>query len=532
LWAQTYHHHQQLRRRYHYHAGAAAATTTTSTATTIGHGTGTTFPINYYAAAQGKLSQQASSTSQTAAKMISSIHHPSLISGITGALPNTSTTPSVATAESNKEDREWTIEDDRRLALLVSEYKQKCRGATTAATRYGSKKDGEWTAKDDLRLNQLVSEYQQTTSVAPAAATGNKRKLDTLLEATETMVPGPNKATKDAPEQEKAVEGPHVGDPETVVAAAGDEINSDKDGVKMNRRKRNNWTETEDKELERIVQDLKTKTNKVCWSTVMRMMPGRDSKQCRDRYLNHLDPNAILNKSAWTEEEDRKLLNFIKKHGTRWRLMQATILCNRTELTIKNRWNSSMKRRYTRFLSKRWGVSEDNIKLLTSRGLLNPGVDIDQMLRVARCKMIDAAYNVGDVESSREMVVSDVPCTASDPNIHDDITNILKKYESSTDISGTIQLRILKGNMADDDSALKPLGILETCGVNSFAYLRAFLTTKFQCLSGLDFRFSVNHLGILSVKQEIDLGPIGAVMKALATGEGTEASPFDLLVVG
>lgn len=37
------------------------------------------------------------------------------------------------------------------------------------------------------------------------------------------------------------------------------------------------------------------------WSKVAASIPGRSGKQCRERWLNHLDPALV--KQAWTEQE-------------------------------------------------------------------------------------------------------------------------------------------------------------------------------------------------------------------------------------
>lgn len=475
--------------RHHYHHAAAAASavaapivSSSTTATGSSHSS-----VNLYARAQDKPAGSSSTTYN-----IPPVDR-ATFSAI-AALP--------VKHENTKGDREWTAEDDRRLAQLVSDYKNRSRPAAQT----------------------------QTVTAAPASSS-NKRSFDALVEASAAM------KEEDRPLTLKTSLGDSTVTTATTIHPAADPNDDDDDAnlsclaAKVVRRKRTTWTDEEDRELSRVVEALRSETDKVCWSTVMKMMPGRDSKQCRDRYLNHLDPQAVHNKSVWSEEEDRILLKFIQKHGTRWRLMQATVLPNRTELTIKNRWNSAMKRRYTRFLSKRWGVNEDSIRLLTTRGLLNPGVDIEQMLRVARCKMIDVAYSVGDVKSSREEIVSDVPLGGVDQNAQDDIAMVLQKYEQASDVAAPIQVRVLVGKMAEVDATHQPIGVLETVGVNSFAYLRAFLVEKYQCLAGSAFRFSVNHLGIISLKQEIDLGPIGAVLKALATGKGTAEEPFELLVV-
>lgn len=52
-------------------------------------------------------------------------------------------------------------------------------------------------------------------------------------------------------------------------------------------------------------------------------MPGRISKQCRERYINHLDPD--LNKGAWTEEEDKILLELQPTNWNKWALIARSL---------------------------------------------------------------------------------------------------------------------------------------------------------------------------------------------------------------
>lgn len=45
-------------------------------------------------------------------------------------------------------------------------------------------------------------------------------------------------------------------------------------------------------------------------------MPGRVGKQCRERYLNHLDPT--LRHGPWTEEEEQLLLSLHARLNNQW----------------------------------------------------------------------------------------------------------------------------------------------------------------------------------------------------------------------
>ena len=78
------------------------------------------------------------------------------------------------------------------------------------------------------------------------------------------------------------------------------------------------------------------------WNFLSNYLPGRTGKQCRERWCNHLCPD--INKSPWSLEEEMLLLLIHNKIGNKWSEI-SKYLKGRTDNTIKNHWNSTMKKR-------------------------------------------------------------------------------------------------------------------------------------------------------------------------------------------
>eukprot|EP00587_Corethron_hystrix_P003283 CAMPEP_0113310292 /NCGR_PEP_ID=MMETSP0010_2-20120614/7995_1 /TAXON_ID=216773 ORGANISM="Corethron hystrix, Strain 308" /NCGR_SAMPLE_ID=MMETSP0010_2 /ASSEMBLY_ACC=CAM_ASM_000155 /LENGTH=656 /DNA_ID=CAMNT_0000165717 /DNA_START=260 /DNA_END=2230 /DNA_ORIENTATION=+ /assembly_acc=CAM_ASM_000155 len=79
------------------------------------------------------------------------------------------------------------------------------------------------------------------------------------------------------------------------------------------------------------------------WAKISAHLPGRIGKQCRERFVNHLDPE--LRKGEWTDDEEAILIALHQQHGNRWANI-SKVLPGRSDNDVKNHWYSTIQRKF------------------------------------------------------------------------------------------------------------------------------------------------------------------------------------------
>lgn len=105
------------------------------------------------------------------------------------------------------------------------------------------------------------------------------------------------------------------------------------------------WSAEEDEYLGQLYQKfgsrkwkcISTEINKHFWES----KDKRKGKQCRERWINHLDPDN--KKGPFLVEEEIKLIEIQLEVGNRWSYI-STFLKGRTENQVKNRFKTLVKK--------------------------------------------------------------------------------------------------------------------------------------------------------------------------------------------
>jgi hypothetical protein len=77
------------------------------------------------------------------------------------------------------------------------------------------------------------------------------------------------------------------------------------------------------------------------WRDIEQLMPGRSSRQCRERWNLYLSPDVC--NDPWTQDEDMQLLRLYQAQGPKWTQI-AKAFPKRTANNVKNRQKQLLRR--------------------------------------------------------------------------------------------------------------------------------------------------------------------------------------------
>lgn len=129
--------------------------------------------------------------------------------------------------------------------------------------------------------------------------------------------------------------------------------------------KRGRWDVDEDCLLKKAMEPF-LNAPKINWSVVQKSVPGRTDVQCRERWVNVLDP--FISATPFSTQEDQDLLKLVDIHGTgNWSKISLEFGKKRTDNQLWRRWKQISSKQKRSKNSKTKFVTSTNSKKSKSK---------------------------------------------------------------------------------------------------------------------------------------------------------------------
>ena len=106
---------------------------------------------------------------------------------------------------------------------------------------------------------------------------------------------------------------------------------------KRGRKKKEPFTPEEDQKIRELVAEKGTRS----WPEITEQLPGRTTRQCRERWNLYLSPEVC--NDPWAPEDEAKLVQMYQILGAKWTLL-ARAFPNRTANNVKNKLKQCIRR--------------------------------------------------------------------------------------------------------------------------------------------------------------------------------------------
>jgi hypothetical protein len=274
----------------------------------------------------------------------------------------------------------WTADEDKKLkggvrehgtknwkklaALVPSRTKSQCckRWHDTLGSNIhpATARTGKWTADEDKKLKDGVREHGTKNWKAIAALvpgrTNNQCRMrwhdasvsnmDPATARTGKWTADEDKTLKDAVREHGAKNWKTI----AVLVTGRSKVQCSKrwhdalvSNIDPTTARTGKWTADEDKKLKDWVREHGTKN----WKKLAALVSGRTKSQCHNRWCDTLEANldpTTARAGKWTADDDKKLKDAVREHGAKNWVTIATLVSGRTKKQCHKRWHRLQSR--------------------------------------------------------------------------------------------------------------------------------------------------------------------------------------------